>query len=222
MPAPVRLFVPDWFAVGLLVPELSRRPTFDVELTDDEETAEISIRNARPSRPDLRAIRVGSAAFALYATARYLDEHGPPGDWATHRIVAVDESLSFMPGHGWLASHAAAARVPLRATSTLCRLAAARAGLGITLLPCLLGDRDADLVRLPTGVVAATDVWIVARGRSARTRAVLALLLALWKRSSRALSGGSRSDHSQSRSNRSTGRSPRPRGGRGGSRRSAH
>jgi DNA-binding transcriptional LysR family regulator len=70
----------------------------------------------------------------------------------------------------------------LRSDSLLSQAAAVAAGLGISPLPCLFGDRHPQLRRLPPGIVGHHDIWLAVhpdvRG-SARVRAVMDYLTAL-------------------------------------------
>jgi len=63
-----------------------------------------------------------------------------------------------------------------RTNSLVNQFVAAKAGIGLALLPCYLGDEDADLVRALPGPVPdqAGELWIVTHAdlkRTARVRA---------------------------------------------------
>ena len=187
---PVRVTAPEWLGYGVLVPELARlraqHPGIAVELITTNQIlsltrreADIAIRNVRPTQKNLVLHSVGPFAFGLYAARTYLAERGVPGDWAKHDILLADEDSAYMPGQAWLVEHAAAARIAFRASEVLPLAAAARAGMGITALPCILGETDPGLARVPPGVVSSFDVWMVLHPdlrRAARVRVVVDFL----------------------------------------------
>ncbi|SAL09433.1 LysR family transcriptional regulator [Caballeronia sordidicola] len=63
------------------------------------------------------------------------------------------------------------ASTPIRFAEMRSQLEAARAGMGISLLPCFLGDADPMLVRVPGSPVSHIgDVWLLTHGDTRRTK----------------------------------------------------
>jgi DNA-binding transcriptional LysR family regulator len=62
---------------------------------------------------------------------------------------------------------------PIRFAEMRSQFEAARAAMGITLLPCFLGDADPVLARVPGGPVARIgDVWLLTHGETRQTKRV--------------------------------------------------
>ena len=93
-------------------------------------------------------------------------------DWA-------DERPDY-PAIRWFTQATDIGRVILRANSPSDRLTAARAGMGVALGPCLMGDADAGLVRLlPELELVGPEVWLLVHrelAELARFRVVLDVL----------------------------------------------
>lgn len=127
--------------------------------------ADLALRLVKPSEPALVARRVGEIGLGVYAATSYLAVRGTPArerGLADHDVIGYHGDLAAGTEARWLAAHASKARVVLRVNSVLNMVAAAVAGLGITVLPQHLGDGDATLRRLelppdPDG----RGVWIV-------------------------------------------------------------
>lgn len=193
-------------AAGFVAPALpdfhARHPDTAVELVTDIRTldlgrreADIALRLSRPTQGDLIGRKLGQVAYALYATSDYLARFGTPAPDAAcegHRLIDWPAAYTVIPQVPWLRRHAAKAQVVLRSNSAMSRRAAAGAGAGIALLPCILADRDPALVRVPSEAPPAQELWLVAHrdlARVPRVRATLDFLAATAKRSARRLTG---------------------------------
>jgi len=65
------------------------------------------------------------------------------------------------------------AGVPFRTTDGEAQIAAARQGLGMTTLPCFVGDADPLLVRVPgTGLHMYGTLWLLTQGETRKTKRV--------------------------------------------------
>jgi DNA-binding transcriptional LysR family regulator len=65
------------------------------------------------------------------------------------------------------------AEVPLRTTDSAAQIAAVRQGLGMTTLPCFVGDSDALLVRVPgTALHKHGTLWLLTQGETRKTKRV--------------------------------------------------
>ena len=66
-----------------------------------------------------------------------------------------------------------AAEVPLRTTDSAAQIAAVRQGLGMTTLPCFVGDSDTLLVRVPgTALHMHGTLWLLTQGETRKTKRV--------------------------------------------------
>jgi DNA-binding transcriptional LysR family regulator len=155
----VRITSADTLSVRVITPMLvgvhQRFPGLDFQLVADTRTfsltkreADIGIRTMRPKEARVVMRRISGFASTLYATAEYLERHGRPreADLAKHAIIGVEDA-SWQEAR-WLARAVPGARVVLATNSTLAQLVATRAGMGLGILPCYVGDAEPDLVRV--------------------------------------------------------------------------
>ena|SRR5262245_42254259 len=142
--------------------------------------ADVAIRSSASAPEDLVAHRVATVATALYAAPRYLASHSGR-TLAEHHWVGPDDSLSHLGSTRWMQREIPPERVAYRASSLIALQVAARSGLGVAPLPCFLGDRDRQLVRVkpPIADMAAT-LWLLIHPdlrRVARIRAFVDFML---------------------------------------------
>lgn len=149
----------------LLVPAagtlLSAHPQLRLELIAEPRNldlsrseADIALRLARPQRGSAIARRIGWVAYAAYGPRRGRADRLP---W-----IGYEEGLGHLPQARWLAAAAGAGPTPLALNDAEAILQAVRAGLGKSLLPCFLADRDIALRRLGgRGVVLSRELWLL-------------------------------------------------------------
>jgi DNA-binding transcriptional LysR family regulator len=165
----------DWFAGAVLAPLLAafsaEHPGVMVRLMADARTyslsrreADLAFRSVPFQQLDLAQQRVGCVKSAVYAAPAYLERAGMPdfdAGLAGHAVLTLHEGAAHVPAFNWLAAHGQRARIALRSNSVEALLAAARAGAGLTVLPILVGDAAAGLVRVPTPqAVPSRDIWM--------------------------------------------------------------
>jgi DNA-binding transcriptional LysR family regulator len=191
----VRVAVSPGFAGYLsrrLAPLKQRYPELHVHLHADNRSADLSHGEAdlavrmRPTEgPDLRIRTLGSAGWCVYAAHGYLEGKPLPKDIADmreHPIIGFEEELSGVPGALWLREQGLTDNIVLHTNSIASAFNAALGGLGIAVLPCLIAEEEANLVRLSEQPVSTSKLSLVAHPdvlRSARVRAVWDYLLAL-------------------------------------------
>lgn len=172
----VRLAVPSGFA-SLFVERLSvlRQAHPDVvleimsgaRLVDLERgEADLALRSAPPEQEDHIVRQLCVAGWSLYAAPSYLAVHPAPtdlDDLGGHDLIAHHPSLARLPSAQWLEARSAGAHVVLRSREMTDMLAAAVGGLGLAVLPCVLGDAEAGLVRLTPEVLARRPLSLVYR-----------------------------------------------------------
>ncbi|MGH7434742.1 MAG: LysR substrate-binding domain-containing protein [Polyangiaceae bacterium] len=125
--------------------------------------ADIAILLFRDTQPELIALKVGEMGWSVYAADAYVARKGLPSldDLRGHEIVGFADAASRSPGARWLASRADATNVVIRGNSMAAVLNAARAGMGVAVLPCFLVSTEAGLVRLTPGTVAVSEAFLV-------------------------------------------------------------
>ncbi|MBW8728042.1 MAG: LysR family transcriptional regulator, partial [Inquilinus limosus] len=158
--------------------------------------ADIALRMRRvPEEGDLAARRIGRIGFALYAARAYLEPRGLGGDASLVGLdfIGLPEPERTPSQSAWFDVVAAQGVLRCRLGEVYLRHRAAADGLGVALLPCVLGDADDRLLRLGGPVPELTeDVYLMLHGdlrRDAAVRAVAEAVAGLFKRQRRALEG---------------------------------
>lgn len=164
---------------------LAAHPRLRIELIADPQNlsltkreADIALRLARPER-EVRAIarRIGRLDYAVYGPSRHPAETLP---WITY-----DDRMADLPQSRWIAErtahdHTAAPRVVANDAETI--LQCVQAGLGKSLLPAAIGERQPGLVRLgDTPQALSRELWLMVHPDLRdliRTRVVMAWLTA--------------------------------------------
>jgi DNA-binding transcriptional LysR family regulator len=149
---------------GVTVELISENRRLDVSRGE----ADVALRAGfRPEGAGIVAQRLPDAGWAAYCSRAYEQEHGPPSPadgFAGHLLVVVEAPAAPLRALDWLERVASAATVATRSNSLTNLLSAVKAGLGIGMLPCFVGDGEADLVRcLPPPRELVAEVWLIVR-----------------------------------------------------------
>jgi DNA-binding transcriptional LysR family regulator len=180
---PLRLTGLDAIFDALIIPQLPRllvrNPGLELTLSSNFELvdlsrreADIAIRNREPTHLDSVGRKLGRIAQATYAAAELELDDAPPLIGLPSEIDGTDFSriLYDLFPHG---------RISARGNSEGHIQALTRAGIGIGVLDCFVGDRDPLLRRVLPDPVASQTVWAeahVAMARAPRVRAVIDFL----------------------------------------------
>jgi DNA-binding transcriptional LysR family regulator len=189
----VRVTTTDGLAHQVVVPAINAlrqtHPALQIDLTVGvrvlditRRDADLAIRVARPTTPELVCRKLGEVGSSLYASHRYLAKHGVPergqglggfdvitytGAPAAARPFFMGESLE-------------GARVAVRCDDPHIQMRAAANHLGIAELACCLGDCETGVVRIwPDEPPALRTAWLVVHQdlrRSARIKVVSAAI----------------------------------------------
>ncbi|MGK2742311.1 LysR family transcriptional regulator [Tepidicaulis sp. LMO-SS28] len=182
----VRVAAGEVVAAGIIAPALpafrEAHPGLDIELLTDPALAgasaapriasplkdvDVAIRAARPTQGDMLMRKVGDLAFGLYAAPAYLEARGRPqgmGALSGHDLIGFPRSETPLGPVWWLSRAEKAAKTVFRSSSAAARAEAARAGVGLAALPCLMGDGDNRLARVfGPDVVGALELWLLTR-----------------------------------------------------------
>jgi DNA-binding transcriptional LysR family regulator len=177
----IRVTMVDVVATHLLMADLTefaeRYPDIELEVMIGYEALDLSRREADvavrfvKNPPDhLIGRRLGTVSNAAYATQAYLDHHELT-DPASACWIGFGSPEPFPK---WV-KQSDYPHIPAKGVfdSMLLQLEAARCGMGIANVPCFLGDRDPDLIRLPPGEPRpGYDLWLL-RHRDTRSTARL-------------------------------------------------
>jgi len=181
----LRVSTSELLGFYLLPPLLSefaaRQPEVEVELSINNNLvdltrrdADVLLRAADKAPEHLIGRRISKIASAAYGHRDYLRrmKRGQPLD--AYDWLGFDDALAHVPQARWLRDHVAGARIRFRFDMIEALHRAARAGLGIAVLPCFVGDAESDMERLTSPETSGEfGVWILTHPdlrRSARVR----------------------------------------------------
>lgn len=192
---PVRISASEGYAAFRLPPIVAtcreRYPEIFVDIlaTNDlsdlrRREADIAIRNADPTDPELIARRLPDDHAAMFAATSYLDKRGrpeAPTDLANHDLLGFADNTQLLAGLQSRGYPVDERNFHIgTGASHLVHWAYARAGLGIGLGPLSMGCSDPLMEQvLPEEAPFTFPVWLVAPRElrtSARIRAVFDLL----------------------------------------------
>ncbi|WP_134682081.1 LysR family transcriptional regulator [Paracoccus ravus] len=143
----------------------------------DAGEAHVAIRaGSKPSEPDYVVSPWCRIAIGLYASASYLERHGPVTDLAAHRFILPGSEARPAPHMRWMAERLPQARVAMISNDGPARLAAMRAGLG---LGWLLPGEAPDLTEVMLRPEWDSQLWLVSHVDLHRSPKVQAVLKAL-------------------------------------------
>ena len=157
--------------------------------------ADLLVRDKVPDLAGIVARKLGRVAYAVYAAPQLAGRRATPTALARLPWVGFDDDHSYMPGQHWQQRLLGGARPAVRCSHWLVLHHAVRAGAGLAILPCYLGDTDPGLKRIG-GVIAdvIVDQWLlVHRDLRAlpRVRAVMDAVVDLFQRERPLLEGRS-------------------------------
>ncbi|MCA1563830.1 MAG: LysR family transcriptional regulator [Acidobacteria bacterium] len=126
--------------------------------------AELAVQSPRPRQKDLVAVRIGHTSLALYASKTIVTS-------ARWRITARETlrglplltyttSFQMLQEAKWFQAVLSSVGAYMETNSTHALLAAARAGVGVAVLPRFVARWHDDLVDV-SDAVAAHDVWLI-------------------------------------------------------------
>ncbi len=141
------------------------------ELSFTRRETDLAIRLNRPTADAaLRMRRIGKLGFAVYGAKRF--SGASRKEWPTLPWLSFPDEMSKLAEMQWLAKIGPAQKIRLTSISMIA--CACEAGVGLALLPCVVGDR-LELFRLEPEPVSQRDLWLLSHkdaGQVARFRAV--------------------------------------------------
>jgi DNA-binding transcriptional LysR family regulator len=177
--AHVRLAVPSGF-MQLFTPHLAAfralHPTLSLEVVSGSRPvdlkkgeADLAIRSGPITDRDLVSRKLCLSGFSLYAGKTYLERHPGPvdaSDLGGHEVIGYDVRLASTAPAQWLENRARKPNIVLRSREMTDVTTAAVSGVGLAVLPCMLGDAESNLVRVTDEVVASYPLSLVYRRES--------------------------------------------------------
>jgi len=117
--------------------------------------ADIGIRSARPTEPNLAGRRIGTVAHALYCAPRLIN------GVKAGMFVGVTGEAANVASARWLMAHHGD-RIGVRGNDVHAVRELVVAGAGISVFPCFVGDADPGLARIaPIVSDLTTEQWLV-------------------------------------------------------------
>lgn len=174
----LRITSSETLAFSRLTPHLAAfrqtHPGILVELAIDNRVlslsrreADIALRPVRPKEGDLWGRKLSDVGWAIYGTPAYLQANGGPlvglDDLGQQAIVGWEETTSGIAVADWLLRNAAPQAFVYRTNSLVNQLVAAKAGIGLAILPCYLGDNEPGIVRAFANPIPDLqgELWVV-------------------------------------------------------------
>ncbi|MBC7443703.1 MAG: LysR family transcriptional regulator [Ramlibacter sp.] len=190
----VRMSATDGFSAYIAAPAIAAlqrtHPALRVEIVTVTRRAlqhrsglDIEVVVGEPQAHRAEAFRLGYYLLGMYASRGYLAEKGTPttvAELTTHPLVYFVDSMLLVDDLDAPRRLVPSMRASLSSTNVFVHVEATRAGAGIGFLPCFMGDRHADLVRLlPEQFQERLQYWMVLRQDSLHQPAVAAVVSAL-------------------------------------------
>lgn len=175
----LRLTTNELVATTMVIPALAEfrkvHPDVQVDLVITDRTldleggeADLAIRTSQVLAPsDLVARKICDHDLALYCSRDYAARRGVPASMADlrdHDLIDVSNEHGEIPPMT-LISRMSGGKPPITRSNSMASVVhAVRAGLGIGILPCTVGDRDHDLIRCSDIIEEARATsWIMTR-----------------------------------------------------------
>ena len=172
-PLAAHLLMPDFAAFSRLYPDIEMDVIAATELanlTNREADVAIRVVYDRKTLPlNLHGLKGPDVFGGVYMSRERL------AGWRADTANPVRWIV--ISGHGipgWAsAGQLPRAEVPFRTTDAQAQLAAVREGIGITTLPCFIGDADSQLTRVPgSDLHLYGTLWLLTQGETRKTKRV--------------------------------------------------
>lgn len=176
----VSLTVMEIIAVTILPPILrdlrAEHPGIHIQLDTSDEprdlaagAADIAIRSSKqPAGAGLVGRRVADNPWTVYCSRDYADRNGVPRSreqLAMHPFIGGGGGV-WEPYQAWLRQYGLETSVVMQYDTATGLLAGVRAGMGLTVLPAYLADREPDLIRcIPPKSDDTTGLWLLTHER---------------------------------------------------------
>jgi DNA-binding transcriptional LysR family regulator len=179
----LRVTLPPFLATHLLMPDLTdfarRHPDIEIEILSTGEVANLTNREAdvairfvvdRKTLPlNLHGLMGPELASGVYLSRDLLAAWRAGAQSLIRPIVINDHGIPDWARKGEVRT----TEVPFRTPDAEAQIAAVRQGLGLTRLPCFVGDSDPQLVRAP-GIQPRLNgaLWLLTHGETRKTKRV--------------------------------------------------
>ena len=158
--------------------------------------ADLAVRMASPSEPDLIARRVVECGWCPFASKNYADAHGLPASFnelAKHCLVLYITTMHGIAPLRWMEDHRGAGTQITRVDNLEIMSQILSSGGGIGVLPYMIGDEKPELVRVFPEPIAFNTGYIVYHEsvrNTVRVRATVEALVEFFERHAALFTGG--------------------------------
>ncbi len=157
----------SYFLMSRMRELMQQNPGLEIELVISSRNlsltrrdVDLAIRHSRPESGNLIARKIADYASYLYADRRYIQSHG---DGPLDFIGFADDVAHLEAAKYSERAAGNAHRISLKVNTLFARLAAARAGLGVGLIPKFVAHQYPDLVAVDVGAEPLIrELWLVA------------------------------------------------------------
>lgn len=166
----LRVTMPDSAALKLLMPGVAEfaeaHPYIELELIPSyaivdlsRREADVAVRFSNNPAPNLVGRRLLRMARAIYASDAYLARHDPTDGESGATWLGWNDTV---PDPQWV-RESPFPTVPIRnrIAHSMTQLEAAKAGMGMTFLPCFMGDTEPTLRRVRPDTVPDLQLWLL-------------------------------------------------------------
>lgn len=133
-------------------------------LSPSKREADLAVLLARPASGQVVSRKLSDYNLRLYASPDYVAQSGIPlrrEDMHRHVLISYIPDLIYAPELPHFDSIGADMKPQLRSSSINAQYQLVCAGAGIGLLPCFMGDRDSNLVKVLPGLEVRRSFWTV-------------------------------------------------------------
>lgn len=174
----VRLTTSEVLAGRLVIPCLgafqSLHPDVSVELVTADERldvargdADVALRaGSRPDGAGIVARRLPDTDWTLFCSRSYADVRGVPEDRAAlrgHDVIGMEGRMAQLDGWRWLAEAAQESVIRYRSNSLVTLVSNLKAGLGLGVLPTLIGSGESELIACFPLPDIKIEMWLIVR-----------------------------------------------------------
>lgn len=186
----IRLTCPEVFAAehapGIVARFIAKHPDIHIDVSPghgavdlNKREAEIAIRATKAALETSFGRKICAFRFALYATERYL-ENAPTLPLADHPFCLIEGTVNWLIPTIWKTREQGESRAVFQCRASRAVQNAAAEGLGLTFLPCYVGDVDPRLIRVSDPIKSVDmHLWVLTHPdlrNTARIRAMMSVL----------------------------------------------
>ncbi len=187
----IRVSCPEYFAEeyapAIMARFQRRHPDIQIDLAPghgavdlNRREAEVVVRATRSPPDSAYGRNICDFRLGFYATRRYMEQNGDK-PLAEHLFYMIEGSIGWLVPQVWKSREQGERQTIFQCRASRAVLNAAREGLGVTFLPCYVGDSDPELLRI-TDTVDHLDMslWVLTHPDLRNTARVRALMKHLY------------------------------------------